>query len=150
MTYEIVECTPSHIREIGPRLRAGDAREITCLGLSVRSVLWQTYRHGLMRRAVLVDGTIAAVWGVGGSALGGIGNPWLLTAPEIERIKVSFVREARAEIAEMTRVFPKLENYVAAEYVKACRFLELLGFSLDAPFPHGPNAALFRRFRMER
>lgn len=150
MTHFITECRPAHLRAIRDRLRAEDAREVACTGVTAAAALWTSYRASVLRRAVIVDGAVAAVWGCGGSAMGHLGQPWLLTAPEIERIPVTLVREGRREVAAMTAIYPRLENYVAAEYARACRFLELLGFELDAAVPIGLNGALFRRFWMDR
>ncbi len=148
--YRIVDMKPAHLLEIRNRLRSGDAMEITCLGLGISRALWRSYRSSLISRTAYVDGEIAAVWGCGGSALGGIGEPWLLTSPAIEKIPVSFVREARQEVNAMLGIFPVLQNYVAANYRQACRFLECVGFDLGEAFPAGPARAPFRQFRKER
>lgn len=148
--YTIIEATPAHLLALRDRLRAEDRAEITCAGWTPRRALWRSYRGSVIRRTVLIDGMVAAIGGCGGSVLAGVGNPWLLTAPEFERLPVAMVREGRAEIAKMLGLFPRLENMVAAEYRRACRFLEVLGFVLEAPVPVGPSAARFRRFWMER
>src|SRR5580765_9093731 len=124
MTYEIVPCLPIHIREIRDRLRAGDTSVILCAGIDMRKAIWQSWKQSVMTKAVIVDGRVAAVWGCGGSPLSGVGYPWLLTALEIERIKVSFVREARIMVSEMLGVFQRLEELAGPEYTKAHRFLE--------------------------
>lgn len=150
VTTILTECRPAHLRAIRDRLRTDDAREVACTGMTAGAALWSSYRASILLRAAIVDGVVAAVWGCGGSAMGHKGNPWLLTAPEIERVPVAMVREGRREVAAMAAIFPRLENFVAADYSRACRFLELLGFELDAAVPIGLNGALFRRFWMER
>ncbi len=148
--YEIIETTPEHIRLLGASLRAGDRHEITCMGLSPTKALWRSYRHSIMRRTAFVDGEIAACWGLGGGLLDEIGQPWLMTAPPIERVKMSFAREARHELHGMLDLFPRLEGYVQASYGQACGFLRFLGFTLSDPVEIGPDKSLFHPYRMER
>lgn len=132
---EIMEANARHVRALGSRLRAEDALEITSLGESPQSCLWHSWRGSPLRRAVLVDGTLAAMWGVHGDLLGGRGVPWFLTAPEIERVPVAMVRQGRREVACMLDLYPYLENYVMASYRRAVRFVGLLGFELGAETP---------------
>lgn len=149
-SYEIIEATPAHIMALKERLRDDDRAELQCAGTTAAKALWRSYRASIVRRTVIVDEVVAAVGGCGGSVLAGIGEPWLLTAPEIERIPVSFVKEGRAEVAKLLGLFPRLENIVVARYARACRFLTVLGFQLDEARPMGPQGAMFRRFWMER
>lgn len=150
----IEDARPEHIVMIRDRLRTEDALEITCLGVPVRKALWRSYKSSLLGRVGFVDGEIAAVWGCGGCALGGIGTPWLMTTPVVERVPVSMVKVARREMMGMLDIFPVLENYVAARYQKACRFLEVLGFELGDPIGipvgNGRDNVPFRPFRIER
>lgn len=143
---EIMEATAAHVRELAPRLRAEDALEITSMGERPLSCLWHSWRGSPLRRTVTVDGTVAAMWGVHGALTGGIGIPWLLTAPEIERVPVAMVRHGRREAAAMLDLYPTLENYVMASYGRAVRFLGVLGFTLGETIPI--RGVPFRRFTM--
>lgn len=148
--YRIVPSVRAHAGMLGPRMRADDACEAAGLGLDPAGLLLHSFRSSILRHTAFVDGEIAAMWGLGGPLLGGrIGNPWLVTAPPIERIPVTFVRVARREVMEMLSVKSSLANYVAAGYQRAIRLLEVLGFSMEAPQPFGPNGVLFRRFVLE-
>lgn len=149
LRYRIVEAEPAHLRAIRNRLRTDDLLEITALCQTSPQALWRSYSASTFRRAAIVDGEVAAVWGCAGSSLGLIGVPWLLTAPEVERIPVAMVREARAEVGKMLGLYGFLENIVAARYVRACKFLEVVGFRLDDPMPVA-SGVMFRRFWMER
>lgn len=148
--YTITDTTPEHIRLLGDSLRAGDRHEITCMGLSPRKALWRSYRQSIRRRTGIVDGQIAACWGLGGGFLDDVGQPWLMTSPAIEKIKMSFAREARAEVHSMLEIYPRLEGYVAASYGQACGFLRFLGFELGNPIEIGAGRELFYMYRMER
>lgn len=147
----ITEATPRHVRLLGHRLRLADAREMTCLGLIPHRVLWHSYRLALLRKTALVDGDVAAMWGVAGSPLGLVGRPWLLTAPEAELVSShAFVRIYRREVRQMLDLFPVLVGQVDATYREAVRLLDLSGFTVGPTTPFGPHGAMFRTYRMER
>lgn len=135
---------------LAANLRDGDRAEVESLGVNVRVGIRQSYRHAILRRTYLVDGEVAAMSGLCGSMLGDIGEPYLMTAPAAERSPLTFVRHARAAVTEMLQFKRRLEGHVAADYIRACRFLEVLGFTLGAPFAMGPKAALFRKYSLMR
>lgn len=137
----------SDVHDLAPRLREADALEMTALGEDPAECLRHSWAGSPIRRAVEVDGKVAALWGVYGDLFGGVGIPWFLTAPEIERIPVTMVRQGRAEVSDMLGLYPRLENYVAASYRGAVRFVELLGFTVDAEI--AIRGTPFRRFWMK-
>lgn len=148
-----IEIRPADIADVyalARNLREDDRIEVTEMGLTPITALRTSYRNAIFRRTAFVNGEIAAMWGLGGSMLGAVGYPWLLTAPPIEKAPVAFLREAKREVVLMLRHKSRLENHVLAKYTRACRFLEVLGFALSDPAPCGPNGALCRKFTMER
>lgn len=138
------------VYELAANLRAGDRDEVEGLGINVRVGIRNSFRHAILRRTYLVDGEIAAMSGLCGAMLGDIGEPYLMTAPCAERLPLAFVKHARFAVNEMLQHKLRLEGHVAADYTKACRLLELLGFTLGEPRPYGPKAALFRAYTMVR
>lgn len=141
----IVPTVPAHIAALKKNLRQEDADEILRFGLSVQHALWYSYRRSLIRKTALVDGVVAAAWGVHGVFMGQKGQPWLLTSPEIKRVSALRVaREYQKEVLEMLNIFPVLENYVDSAYPAAIRLLEIVGFMVGEPeILHG---ALVRKF----
>lgn len=150
MRYEIVPATIAHVYELSANLRDGDRNEIEAAGLDPRHCLRDTFKSAIIRKTALVDGKVAAMFGLGGDLLSDTGKPWLLTAPVIETIPVSFVREARKELAAMLAIRSHLQNWVAADYGRAIRFLEVLGFTVHEAAPFGSKSALFRMFEKGR
>ena len=146
----IVPADLAHVYALARAMRAADAAEATALGLDPVRALRASYRMSLFARTAFFDGAIAAMWGLNGDVLSDNGRPWLVTAAAIERLPVTFVREAKATVAAMLSLKGTLENYVAADYGRAVRFLEVIGFALDPPAPFGPHGALFRRFHLRR
>ncbi len=145
----IVPATMEHARAID--LRAGDAREIAALGLTKEEGLQRSLDCAVWAEAYLVDGEVAAIAGVSiGSLLGGEAIPWLVTGRPVERHKSAFLRLTRAGIARMLRRFPVLINHVHVEYTEALRWLRWLGFTIEAPAPHGPRGELFCRASLRK
>ena len=148
--YEIVESKGSHVAMLERLMRENDRIEVTCMGMAPRKALWSSFRTSIMRKTAFVDGDIACMWGLGGSLLSGIGNPWLLTGHAVERLPVTFIRHIRHETDGMLGIFPKLHGYVIDSYGQALRMLKLAGFDLSEPFEFGPERALFRKYTKER
>jgi len=132
------------------KLRAADRAEIEALGIEPRFALRKNFRSAILRKTYIVDGEIAAMSGLCGEMMGDIGRPYLLTTPAAERVPVAFIKHARAAVVEMLRHKLRLEGYVAADYLGACRMLEMVGFTLGKPEPFGSRGALFRSFTLVR
>ena len=147
----IVPAERAHVGLLASSLRLEDARECLAIGSQPFKSVWRSWRGSPQyRKTAFVDGQIAAMWGCGGAWLGYEGVPWLLTAPPVEVIKLQFLRECRAGIAEMLDLYPVLRNYVHNDYEKSIRFLRCLGFIIGDPVPIGKYGALFRTVTLER
>jgi hypothetical protein len=144
------ESVVTDIYALAAHLRDGDRAEVVALGLDPREAIRRCYRHAIQRKTYLVDGEIAAMSGLCGALLSDIGEPYLMTTASAAKMPVSFVRHARAAVAEMLIHRARLEGHVAASYRGACRLLEVLGFVLGQPLPLGPQGTLFRRYSMTR
>lgn len=151
--YEVIPATFAHLRAMEADMRAADRCEIAGLGVGVKKALWRGFRNSPICRVALIDGNVAAIWGVCigmqvGSLLGSQGMPWLHTTADVEKIPLSFVKVAKTELAAMIALYPRLESYVAAEYVQAIKFLRILGFAVDEPAAVGVNGARYSRFHL--
>ena len=145
----ILPGTVAHVETLHANLRKGDRLELCGLGVDPWTALTETWAESRMTKTAFVGGRLAAMWGCGGSALGGVGVPWLLTTPAVEAVPVTMVKTARAEVGRMLSVWPRLENWVDAGYAQACGFLQVVGFSLGEPRALR-TGAVFRPFTMER
>lgn len=153
MTYLIRPAEICDLYKLARNLRDGDRLEVTSLGLSPAKALRASFRNAAFRYTAIIDGEIGAMWGLGCSASMlnfNVGHPWLMTARPVESVPVSFVKVGQRELAKMLQLRRRLEGHVAADYRMACRFLEVLGFSLGEPEEFGPLKAKFRKFVMER
>ena len=145
---EIVPATMEHARHIA--LRPGDLREIEVLGLTMPEAFEISTRRDVWSETYLIDGEVAAMVGLAAnSILGGWGSPWLVTGRPVDRHAKLFLRETRAGVERMKAAFPRLSNYVHAEYTQTVRWLRWLGFSIGTPEPRGPFDAPFCLFSLE-
>lgn len=145
----ILAATPDHVRALGATLRTADKNEIEIFGFPTTKALWRSYKGSIMCRAALVDGEVAAIWGIGGAPMGPVGQPFLLTSPAVENISpLRFARIYQAEVHKMLTMYPRLVNWVANDYDKAIRLLDICGFTIGEPEPLGLNGGLFRKFEI--
>lgn len=146
-TVEIVTAEFCHIDELSGNLRHGDWSEITAMGDRPWRMIRRCLKRSLWSRTALVRGNVAAMWGVAGM-LGGTGEPWLLTSQYVEERPVTFIKQAKIEVASMLDCFFELKGFVAADYAGAVRLLSALGFELSPVFIH--NSARFQLYSKRR
>lgn len=144
----IVDAIGPHTISLKDNLRTQDADEILRFGITVQHALWQSYKTSVIRKTALIDGRVAAMWGVAGVFMGRVGVPWLLTSPEVKKVSpLRFCRIYQIEVMNMLKLFPRLENYVAMEYTAAIRLLEIIGFTVESPQKLGNG--MFCKFWIE-
>jgi len=130
MTIQILPTTLGHIRELRKTLRQKDRQEAISLGLNPERGLYVAYRASAYRSTAIIDGQVAAVWGVAGPLLGFTGQPYLITGEAISLISpIKFAKIYINEVQKMKKLFPVLENYVDASYEGAVRMLKIAGFT---------------------
>lgn len=146
--YLIRDAVIADVYALARTLRDADRAEQLAGGLVPVRSLRADFYNSIIRRTALIDGTVAAMWGLTGSALGHTGRGFLMTAPIIATLPLAFVREARREARAMLVHHRRVEGCVHCEYASAQRFLQLIGFTIGAEveFPGGR----FRDFYMER
>ena len=144
----IVPSTADHCAMLAANMRHEDAEEVRAFGESRIRAVNRAFRSGIMCRTAFVDGELAAMWGIGGNLLSNVGHPWLLTTPVCERVKVTYVKVGKAQLADMLALRPVLIDYVAAKYTRAIGFLKLLGFTVGDPAPLGRRNGLFCKFEL--
>lgn len=138
-----------HVRLLAQIMREDDKKEIMSFGMTPIDALELSYSNSYVpARTTFVDGELACIRGCGGNMMSPVGRPWLLTGPSIERIPLTLVKQYKSEVRNFLKLFPVLENYVAAEYTKAIRLLQIAGFSVGDPEPYGKG--IFRKFTISR
>jgi len=132
------------------QMREADMAEVLALGEPDEILRTTWHLTPEVWAAVDPEDRLLACFGVApASVMAGVGHPWCLTTPEIERYRRMFILGSRMIVDWMRTQYRVLEGCVAAEYRAACRWLAWLGFELGPPFPVGSSAA-FRMFRWEK
>lgn len=149
MTIKIVNSTEDHVRELAESIREADKQEAIAAGLVPKEALFYSYNHALYRKTGLINDKVAAMWGIVGSPLGILGQPYLITAPIVEDITpIRFASIYKKEVEQMKKYFSLLENYVDDRYEGAIRMLKIAGFELSEPL-QAYTGFRFRKFSMK-
>ena len=99
--------------------------------------------------SVFIDGELAAILGCAPiNLIGGVGSPWMMGTPVLERHQRVLVRQTPVYISRMLRVFPHLVNFVHTENTTSVRWLRRMGFTLHEAAPYGALGAPFHKFEM--
>lgn len=148
---EIRLAAMSDVYALAACLRAGDRAEILAMNKEPRRMLREWYRASLGRPiTALIDGHVAAMWGLGGDILSDTGIPWLMTGTPCDQVPISVARIAREQLEQMFEIRPELENWVMASYKGAVALLQTMGFLIDEPVPQERTGVKFRRFHLTR
>lgn len=138
--------------ELFANLRACDLAECqACGNTNVRQAIEDSVSRSWLCWTGRVNGELAAILGVSPlGLLGGMGCPWMLGTPVLDRNSRVLVRNTHQYIGRMLQVFPHLVNFVYAENTTSVRWLRRLGFTLHPAQPYGPLGASFHRFERHK
>lgn len=144
--------TPEDAEALFAALRPADLRECLAYGQAdVRAGIAESIAGSFFCWSAHEDTALLAVFGVGPlSMINGIGSPWLLGTPLLDRRSRLLQRLAPQYVAKMLQFFPHLLNFVHVENVRSVRWLKRLGFTIHPPAPYGRLGHLFHRFEMHR
>ena len=142
---------PGDAAILAANLRVSDRAECEAYGLpgDMQSRIESSVRRSVLCWTGLVDGELAAIIGASPiNMLSGIGSPWMLGTPVLDRHSRVLVRLTPAYIARMQSAFPHLANFVHVDNRTSVRWLRRLGFTLHEAVPYGVNGELFYPFEM--
>ena len=146
-----VPARPEHVAPIAADMRQADRDEIwAARHLTPETALRESLAVSVCCWTMLADGEPAAMFGVSGPLLGGVGCPWLLGTALLNRHWLRFLRESRDYVGEMLALYPELRNCVDARHVVAIRWLKWLGFTFEPPRKMGVERLDFHPFSMRR
>lgn len=127
---DFAECLAYGHPSVGDDIRRSVARSMFC---------WSGF----------IGGELAAILGVTPlDTLGGVGSPWMLGTPVLDKHSRILVQATPDYIARMLKAFPHLVNFVHAENKTSVRWLRRLGFTLHDAVPYGKLGAPFHPFEM--
>jgi hypothetical protein len=141
---------PGDAAILAAHLRPQDLAECQAYGRAdIAAGIEASARRSLLCWSGFVDGELAAILGVGTvDILAGLGSPWMLGTPVLNRHQRVLVRSTPEYIAKMLKAFPHLVNFVHAKNTTSVRWLRRLGFTLHAAQPFGALGEPFHRFEM--
>ena len=141
---------PGDAAELFTHLRPADLAECRAYGrIDIRAGIEDNVRRSTLCWTGLVDGELAAILGVAPiNMLTGIGSPWMLATPVLDRHQRVLVKETPKYINRMLNTFPHLFNFVHERNTTSVRWLRRLGFVLHEPIPFGALGEPFRPFEM--
>lgn len=149
--YERTAATRADAAELAPQLRPDDRAElIASWGDDVAAAIAYSIDVSFEAWTGRIDGRIAACWGLHlPNMLGGVAQPWLLTAGLVERFPLRFSKECRADLARWRALGFAIEGLVDGRYSRCHAWLESLGFSLDRTPATTGTTVPFYRYRLE-
>lgn len=141
---EIVQAKAIHCGRILRRLRREHAQSFALVGLNAHRELRATLHNSSYAKAALLDGELAAIWGVTGGELSPYGFVWLCLTNAATAYPNIILREARRQLAEIMKTKVELVTTVLRDDEAALRFAIHLGFhagheGMGAP-AHTPTA----------
>lgn len=135
--------TPEDARYIGAHLRVSDSLEVSALGAVPEYAVLQSFRDSDIAWTALVDGVPVIMFGAGGNVFSDRGFVWALGTDECTKHPREMLVFGREKLKEMLGIYPILENYCDARYIRALRWLKKIGFSVSDPVKWGKNGELF-------
>lgn len=129
---EVVPATAEHAAILGPRLRAGDAREIMAMGFAggeeaIRESLFWSFTAW----AALEAGEPVAIWGA--TAQYGFATDtveaWALTGPRAKPLAKYLLPVSKQFVVNLQVRFRRIEALLDPTYEEAVRWTRWLGFN---------------------
>ena len=127
----VVPAVAAHVRELAPRVREADRREVqAAFGRPADVVLTTGFRNARRCWTVLAGRRPVAMFGVGRRPQPRIGTAWLLASDDFDRFRGQLRREGPYWVDVLMAGHDVLANFVPAENRVAIRWLTWLGFEL--------------------
>ena len=141
---------PGDAARLSANLRPADLAECRAYGRTENTAaIESSVRRSLLCWTGLVDGELAAIFGVAPvDLLGGIGSPWMLGTPVLDRHSRVLVAATPYYINRMLDAFPHLINCVHTKNHTSVRWLRRIGFTLHEAIPYGAPGETFYPFEM--
>ena len=137
MTYHIVPCELKHLRKVARNLRPEELVECAAVGAVPRHMMFALWVASTYRRTALVDGRPVAVWGDAAPILSSDGHAWLFTTPALDRMPITFFKQAGIEISIMLQMRSVIRTSILNSSWRSLRFWSMLGFRICEPDTRG-------------
>jgi hypothetical protein len=134
------------------RMRISDIQEIYASHHATpKEALKRGFKNSFICLSIILNGKVIAMFGCSTEYLcGDRATIWLLAAPELEQIKLRFLKNSKKFIKLFLEYYPILENFVDARNTKSIEWLKFCGAELEDPKPYGKEQLPFRYFSFKR
>lgn len=129
--FEIVDAKPWHCGQMCRLLRVEHHRSLAMIGADVHRELRARFDESSYRKAWLIDGRLAALGGMTGTAMSAHGLIWMALSHDAMRFPLAVVKEARRQIDMMMMVRRELATMILGGDETSRRFAVFLGFRVD-------------------
>lgn len=122
--------TQDDVDYLANNLRPEDREEVLASHGSTQDVLQLGFDESDECWTIVVTDTeeIAGMYGVG-TLDNGVGVPWLLTAPALEKVYMPFLRQSKQWVKDINKKYPVLTNAVDEDYKVSIKWLQFVGFT---------------------
>lgn len=133
--FQIIEAKPWHCGAIIRRLREEHQEAVAWLGINSHREIRDKFDASMYRRAWTIDGRLAGLGGVVGTAISAEGFVWLALTNEAARYPIAAGRMVLRQLDEVMAVKRVLHTCLIPEDKSALRFATKLGFEVIDPTP---------------
>lgn len=129
-------------------MREADAKEVWLSSQKTpHDAIHESLAMSLYAWSIMLGDKPIGMFGMGAtSVVGDVGVPWLLGTNDMLTIRRQFVRESKAHVEFMLKVFPRLKNFVHVDNAASITWLKYLDFELGETVKAGPFMADFIPF----
>ena len=145
MKFEIVDAKIHHCGQILRKLRLAHREAIERVGANSHRELRILFDASYIRKAWLIDGSLAALGGVSGSILSPFGFAWVALSEEATRHPVALLKETRRQLDEAMTTKSELATTIVGGDDAAKRFAIFLGFHCEDEGMGRPAYSKFSR-----
>ena len=127
----VVEAERAHCRLLASAMdEAGREMIRKYWGIEPAEGLERSFEASSLCWTILVDGRVAGMFGCSGDE-GGTGYAWLTTAPDIEKVRLRFIRRSRGYIERMLQRHGALVSWAHVENRPLLAWLQWSGFRVS-------------------
>jgi hypothetical protein len=128
-SFEVVEAKRWMCGRLARSLRGEHAAATARVGVDAHRGIRDVFGKSYYRRALLIDGHVAAMWGLSGTALAPMSHLWLAMTERATHFPIKVVKTAKAELAEMMQTKIGLVSTIIDGDEAAKRFSVFLGWA---------------------
>ena len=139
--FTVIEAKTFHCGQMSRLLRDEHRAATVRLGFDTHRELTARFDESPFRRAWTINGRLAGLGGIVGSAISETGQLWLALSDEARKYPVEVVKESRRQLAEIMQTKRCLLTTVLDSDESAKRFAIFLGF---VPWNGGYKSAVSR------